>query len=236
MPLATHTIPEPAPTLAVVTHDAPLCTRLLDQLRAHGFSAWGATSEAAFYRELAVRDAGVVVCDGELPGDGDASLLRHLAPAGRHGLVALVPPGGEAAAKAAGAHASISKPVDVRRLLYGISMVWENMSQRRIPGNAWRLDPGGPRLVAPNGSSMLLTHTEHRLLGGLMACYGQTLTKEQLISLLWGRHSERDYHGVEVLLSRLRRKAQKELDQALPVKAVQAVGLIFFGQVSPNVP
>jgi DNA-binding response OmpR family regulator len=83
---------------------------------------------------------------------------------------------------------------------------------------------------------MLLTHTEHRLLGGLMACYGQTLTKEQLINLLWGRHSDRDYHGVEVLLSRLRSKAQKELGQALPVKAVQAVGLIFFGQVSPNVP
>ncbi len=86
------------------------------------------------------------------------------------------------------------------------------------------------------GRSMLLTTTEQRFLGGLMACYGQTLTKEQLVILLWGKYSDRDYHGVEVLLSRLRRKAQTELGQALPVRAVQAVGLLFSGQVIPSVP
>lgn len=229
-------IPDPAPTLAVVVQDQRQRETLLDQLRSRGLAAWGADGELSFYRELAVRQADLVLLDLDLPEACGPALLRHLAPAGRQVLMAMVEPGLESHAREAGAQGCVPKPVNFQQLLYGIAMLWENRCQQAVRPGGWWLDPEGPRLVAPDGKGMHLTTTEQRLMGGLMACYGQTLSKEQLVTLLWGKYSDRDYHGVEVLLSRLRRKALKELGQPLPVRAVQAVGLVFSGQVTPNVP
>lgn len=227
---------EPAPNLALVIADSALRESLLDQLRSRGAAAWGAADELEFYRELAIRKADLVLVDESLPGEAGAAILRHLHPSGNYGLVALVRPEREDEAREQGAHSCVAKPVHFQRLLYSLAMLWESRCQQGSGPTGWWLDPEGPRLVAPDGQGMLLTTTEQRLMGGLMACYGQTLTKEQLIALLWGKHSDRDYHGVEVLLSRLRHKARKELSQALPVRAVQAVGLVFSAQVTPNVP
>lgn len=227
---------EPAPNLALVIADPELRESLLDQLRSRGAAAWGAESELAFYRQLAVRKADLVLVDESLPNGTGAAILGHLQPSGSYGLVALVRPEREAEVRDQGAHCCVAKPVHFQRLLYSLAMLWESRCQQNLGPEGWWLDPEGPRLVAPDGRGMLLTTTEQRFMGGLMACYGQTLTKEQLIVLLWGKHSDRDYHGVEVLLSRLRRKAQKELGQPLPVRAVQAVGLVFSAQVTPNVP
>lgn len=236
----TLLMPDPAPTLAVVVHDPLQRQTLLDMLRAHGLAAWGAADELALYRELAVRQAGVILVDVDLAHDQAFAILRHLAPAGRYVVMALAAPAQEEAAREAGALACVprpaDRPIDAQQMLYSIAMAWESSCPSTANAGGWWLNPDGPRLVAPDGRGMRLTTTEQRLVGGLMACYGQTLTKEQLISLLWGRHSEREYHGVEVLLSRLRSKALKELGQALPIKAVQAVGLVFYAQVTPNVP
>ncbi|MGB4466723.1 MAG: winged helix-turn-helix domain-containing protein [Azovibrio sp.] len=227
---------DPAPTLAVVIADSVLRENLLDQLRSRGAAVWGADSELAFYRGLAVRKTDLVLVDESLPNGAGTAILSHLQPLGTHGLIALVHPESEAQVRERGVHCCVAKPVHFQRLLYCLAMLWESRCQQNLRSEGWWLDPQGPRLVAPDGRSMLLTTTEQRFLGGLMACYGQTLTKEQLVILLWGKYSDRDYHGVEVLLSRLRRKAQTELGQALPVRAVQAVGLLFSGQVIPSVP
>lgn len=229
-------ISDPPPTLAVVLADSRLRDGFLDQLRSRGLTAWGAEGELDFYRELAVRKADIILLDMALPMGSGLAVLQHLASSSRYGLMALVDEANEAQARSMGAQGCVTKPVNFQHLLYGIAMLWESCCQQGLHGNGWRLDPEGPKLVAPNGRGMSLTTTEQRLMGGLMACYGQTLAKEQLITLLWGKHSERDYHGVEVLLSRLRRKALKELQQPLPVRAVQAVGLLFSGLVTPNVP
>jgi len=228
-------IPEPAPTLAVVMADDQQRESVLDQLMARGLAAWGAADELSFYRELAIRKANIVLVDLGLPHEVGPAIVRHLQTSGAYGLMALVDAGQESLVRELGLQGQVSKPVNAQHLLYAIAMFWEHCQQAQQP-SGWWLDPDGPRLVAPNGRGMPLTTNEQRLVGGLMACYGQTLSKEQLIALLWGKHCDRDYHGVEVLLSRLRRKAQKALGEPLPIRAVQAIGLVFAGQVRPNVP
>ncbi len=227
---------DPAPTLAVVTADAGLRDSLMDQLRSRGMAVWGAAGELAFYRELAVRKADLVLLDMALPDGAGAAILGHLQPGGAYGLAVLATPEEEVAARALGAPCCIAKPVQPPQLLYRLAMLWESRCQLQAAPGGWWLDPAGPRLVAPDGRSIRLTTTEQRLMGGLMACHGQTLTKDQLVAMLWGKRSERDYHGVEVLLSRLRHKARLGLDEELPIRAVQAVGLVFSGLVTPNVP
>lgn len=227
---------DPAPTLAVVTAATDLRDVLLDLLRSRGMAVWAALSELDFYRELAVRQADLMLVDLDLPDGAGSAILAHLAPSGAYGLAALAAPSAEAAARAHGIQCCITKPIQATQLLYRLAMLWENRSQEQTRPSGWWLDPAGPRLVAPDGRSIRLTTTEQRLMGGLMACHGQTLTKDQLIAMLWGKRSDRDYHGVEVLLSRLRHKARLGLGQELPVRAVQAVGLVFAGRVTPNVP
>ncbi|MEY4768811.1 MAG: hypothetical protein RL637_1450 [Pseudomonadota bacterium] len=74
--------------------------------------------------------------------------------------------------------------------------------------------------------------TEYKLLSGL-ACPKQYLTKEKILKSLWHEQYQwRDYHAVEVLLSRLRAKVLKQLNQPLPVQAVQAKGLVFSAAVT----
>ena len=225
---------DPAPVMAVVAADAELRDRLMDLLRSHGVAVWGAAGELAFYRELAVRKADMVLLDMALPEGG--AIFTHLQPGGAYALAVLAGPEEAAVVRRLEAPCSIAKPVQPSQLLYRLAMLWEHRCQQQPVPGGWWLDPAGPRLVAPDGRSIHLTTTEQRLMGGLMACHGQTLTKEQLLTMLWGKRSERDYHGVEVLLSRLRHKARLGLGQELPVRAVQAVGLVFAGRVVPNVP
>jgi DNA-binding response OmpR family regulator len=81
------------------------------------------------------------------------------------------------------------------------------------------LDPGR-RTVTVDGADALLTATEFDLLAKLMSAPGQVLSREQLLSSVWG---QADYGGgrtVDVHVAQVRAK----LGEASPIRTVRGVG------------
>lgn len=221
----------PNPILAIVEDDDDLRDNLLDLLQLHGYQAWGVSCAEMLFRELAVRKADMILLDLGLPGENGMSVLKHLQQT-RQYLFLIITASLDNTRKeyalANGASAYLVKPIHFDKLLASINDVWMNQCKGELPAAVWRLDTVGLCLIAPNGNQMSLTTHEFSLLLGLMSQSGQPLHKEELMQLLWYQNQPwRDYHAIEVMLSRLRTKALKQLQQALPVQTVHAMGLIF---------
>ena len=130
-------------------------------------------------------------------------------------------------ALANGASAYLVKPIQFDNLLANISAVWINHCKGEEAA-VWQLDTSGQLLISPSGAQLKLTTHEYGLLQGLMSQSRQPLPKEELMEFMgYENQPWRDYHTIEVLLSRLRTKTLKQLQQALPVQTVHAKGLIF---------
>lgn len=219
------------PVLAVVEDDDDLRDNLIDLLQAYNYQVWGANSAESFFRQLAVQQTDIVLLDLGLPGEDGISVLHHLQQAGSYlFIIVSARDSGESQnlALAAGAKAYFIKPVNMERLLACINELWQLHIPKTEAATVWRLDTINRTLFAPNGDNINLTTSEYRLVAGLMTFPGRSFSKDEIISLLWEKQQTwRDYHGVEVLLSRLRSKALKQLKQPLPIQSVQAIGLVF---------
>lgn len=227
-----QTLPQ-SPIVAVVEDEDDLRENIIDLLQGWSYKAWGANSAETFFRQLAVHQADVVLLDLGLPGEDGISVLKHLQQTESY-LFIIVSARGAAedknAALAAGAKAYFVKPVNFEKLLSCIAELWRQHIVNQQCSVLWRLDTVSRALFAPNGDSISLTTNEYRLVAGLMAFPGQSFSKNEIISLVWEQEqSWRNYHSVEVLLSRLRNKALKQINQPLPIQSVQSVGLVFTG-------
>lgn len=223
--------PPQSPIVAVVEDENDLRENIIDLLQACDYKAWGAESAEVFFRQLAVQQTDIVLLDLGLPGEDGLSVLKHLQQT-QSRLFIIVSARSSAedknAALTAGAKAYFVKPVNFEKLLTCVAELWQQHLDELQAGVVWRLDTANRALFAPNGDSISLTTNEYRLVAGLMAFPDRCFSKDEIISLVWDKEqSWRDYHSVEVLLSRLRGKALKQINQALPVQSVQAVGLVF---------
>ncbi len=224
--------PQP-PIVAVVEDEDDLRENIIDLLQGWNYKAWGANSAEAFFRQLAVHQADVVLLDLGLPGEDGISVLKHLQQTNSY-LFIIVSARGAAedknAALAAGAKAYFVKPVNFEKLLICIAELWQQHIVNQQGSVVWQLDTVNRALSAPNGDNISLTTNEYKLVAGLMTFPGHSFSKDEIIGFVWEHEqSWRNYHSVEVLLSRLRNKAMKQINQPLPIQSVQAVGLVFTG-------
>lgn len=224
------------PTIAIVEDDVDLRENLMDLFDAHGYFTWGVGSAEDFFRQLAVKQADVVLLDLGLPGEQGLSVLAHLQQAQRC-LFMIISASNKATDKHQafqnGASAYFVKPLQLHVLVNHIDHLWQQHCQLKNTAKlGWQLDGVEQTLMSPEGLAVALTTNEYRLLAGLMRNPGQPFTKDEVLQFLWQKQSLwRDYHAVEVLLSRLRAKVLKQLNRPLPVQTVQARGLVFTAPV-----
>ncbi|WP_157793075.1 helix-turn-helix domain-containing protein [Bordetella genomosp. 8] len=112
-----------------------------------------------------------------------------------------------------------------RTALPGPSMAAEPMA----PG--WRLREGGWTLVSPQGQRLALTTLERLFMLALFSAPNHSLARNELGSLAAGRGDAGDKsatspRGVDVMVSRLRRKAQAT-GMPLPLRSVRRWGYMF---------
>jgi DNA-binding response OmpR family regulator len=79
------------------------------------------------------------------------------------------------------------------------------------------------RKVSRDGSTVALSTTEFELLVYLMRHYGQVLTREQILSSVWGYEHDPATNVVDVYIGYLRRKLGRPQDPA-PIFTVRSVG------------
>ncbi len=240
---AIHHRPPPLARVIVVEDDLELREEILvPSLRANGFDAEGVPSAEALYRRFLAAPSDLVVLDIGLPDEDGLSAAAHLRSAQgmRVGIVMLTgldSGGDQVRGLAVGADAYLAKPVEMnvlaatlnsvlRRLRAG-SEAGERLAERSST-RAWQLDPDGWHLRAPSGRTVALTQPERRVLSCLLQSPGEPVTRDALILELAGSaEATFDPHRLEMIVHRLRRKAEEQLGQALPLRAVRGIGYVF---------
>lgn len=222
--------------VAVLEDDAAFREDILVRgLRQLDFDVEGFATSAELYRRMLAVSFELLVLDVRLDGEDGLDVAQYLRGMSPIGIVALTGRGTQEdriRGLMEAVDVWLSKPIDVEVLaatLHSLSrrMQLASSVRRAVPSSAgWRLSPGNWRLVAPDERSMALNLLERRLLTRLLATPGDLVSHEELIADVSTGSEKFDRHRLELLIHRLRRKAQSHIGQALPLRSVRGSGYV----------
>lgn len=217
-------------TIALVEDDEEVRSTLANFFELSGLDCWSVASAEDFYVALLKRRADLVIIDLGLPGESGLSLLRRLS---EHSLPAIILSArGQTADRIEGLNAGalqyFVKPVDPDELVAGIRSLLSRLSGATSPTVkfSWRIDREASILYTPNQEAIPLTSRELELLHGLLRTPNQLVTKAELLRIT-NQHPEADFHRIESVLQRLRKKAAELTGHNLPIRSVFGKGLVF---------
>ncbi|MBR9827766.1 MAG: response regulator transcription factor [Oceanospirillales bacterium] len=223
--------------IAIIEDNPDLREELLFFLQTQGFSAWGASSAEAFWKQLHRTPADIVLIDISLPGEDGFSVLEYLSHLGNYGLIAITAHDSEQFKQRGlglGADLYMLKPVNFSSLCNAIRSLWHRMrEQASVPdtpvsatrdSSTWALNHDS--LTTPSGIALALTPQEYSLIDVLLRHRNEVCSKELLHDLLFGYENDPNTHRISVILSRLRTKARKQA-VTLPIRAIFGKGLVF---------
>ena len=168
---------------------------------------------------LQVERPDVIILDWMMPGEDGLSVCRRL-QARAIPILMLSAMGSAPIGSSAWRWAPMTTwpPFDPRELLARVRALLRRQHKLRaqVPSElrfaGWRLLPEQRRLLAPDGSELVLSRGEFGLLLALAERPGRVLGREQLLQLSRGESSDTVDRAVDLAVSRLRRK----LGQAAP--------------------
>lgn len=227
-------------TVCIVEDEEVLRDELAFQLRQLGFSVETFDSAPPFYRYLATRQQVIAVLDIGLPGEDGLSICEYLRSHDPHiGIVFMSARGlhsEQVAGLEAGADAYLVKPIDVEVLV----LILHRLTQRIMAVNpcpalqlmhpaqpqtdAWVLNDRTSQLIAPNGLHLRLSLHEFRLVQLLLQNPGEICSHAALGHALGGPPETDRKHRIEVILSRLKARARRQIGMALPIHSERGYG------------
>lgn len=234
------TKPPSPPRVAIVEDDADQRHSIEDYLADAGYAVWGADSAEAFYRRFLAEPADVVVLDVGLPGEDGLSVAALLRA--RPGVAVVMLSARDAlqdrlAGLRAGADRYLVKPVNLVELAANIDaaasrLVPESPATAAPPAQpgvaaAWSLALRDWVLASPQGRALPLTTHEFLFLRQLVHEQGRPVAKRELADELFGVRAANGADRLNLLVTRLRKKAAEALGEPLPVKTLHQIGYAF---------
>lgn len=217
----------------VVEDDAVLRDEiLLPGLRRFGFDPVGVGSAIELYKWLLNNSCKLVVLDVGLPDDDGFAIAKHLRQNTSAGIIMLTGLDSKSdhiRGLAEGADVYFTKPVDVELLASALHSLSRRMSTHSplapasAPAERWRIEADGWRLVAPNGSVIALSQAERVVLQKLEVA-DKPVSREELVTELDKIIEDFDPGRLDMLIHRLRRKAETKAGHELPLSAVRKTG------------
>lgn len=211
-----------------VEDDASIRELVVYTLKNSGYEAEGFEDGGALFAALQKKQPRLILLDIMLPGEDGISLLRRLrrgASTARLPVIMLTARGTEfdkVVGLDSGADDYIAKPFGMTELLSRIKAVL----RRAEPAPAKTLCAGGVRLddrshtVTSDGTPVELTLKEYELLRLLMENAGAVLTRDRLLTAIWGMDYDGETRTVDVHIRTLRQK----LGTADVIETVRGVG------------
>lgn len=216
-------------TRVLIVEDEPdLLDAMVTFLNLEGMVAHGAGTLQAADQWLRNHPHDILVLDLGLPdGDGLQWLSAHSELTSK-GVIITTARGistARIAGAKAGADAYLVKPVQLEEL----SCLIDNLMRRLQPTPAqhWQLCPLRWTLIAPAGISMKLTNMELCVMKMVTPCPGQVVTRHALIAGLGHDPEMFDQRRLEILIRRLRTKAQACFGTQLPLETAHGAGYSF---------
>lgn len=233
------------PSIAIVEDDSDQLHSIEEFLLDSGYSVWGAGSAEAFYKGFTVQPVDVVLLDLGLPGEDGlsvASLLKSRPEVGVIILSARDSLDDRLAGMRAGADRYLVKPVNLLELAANIDATASRLAPRTAVDPAgsliaatipvakaacWMLAMKDWVLSSPQGKCLQLTTHEFMFLQQLLRADGQPVPKRDLSTHLFGARAQNGSERLNLLLTRLRKKAAEAFSEPLPVKTLHQIGYAF---------
>lgn len=216
-------------------------------LQKHGFRVSAADNARAMDKILADARIDLMVLDIMLPGEDGLSICRRIRVESAMPVIMLTA-SGEPTARVVGlemgADDYIPKPFDPHELLARIKAVLRRANamptvmQAAAPAvmrfSGWQLNSIARELINPENSRVILTSAEFELLTAFCRHPQRTLTRDQLLDLTQGRAGAPLDRSIDILVSRIRRKIERDPRFPDLIKTVRSGGYIFTPEVTPE--
>lgn len=229
--------------IALVEDDIDLLHSIQEYLSLAGFSVWGVGSAEAFFRRFVADPVEVVLLDIGLPGEDGLSVAELLKPNAQVAVIILSAHDGledRLAGMSAGADRYMVKPINFRELLANINAVVNRTQKSPESGPVqppqqvlsnqslqWQLDVSSWLLISPKGLQLHLNAREFALMHMLIKVPGQTVHKKDIAHEIFGSRITNSFDRLNVLITRLRKKAIDALGEPLPIKTAHQIGYAF---------
>jgi two-component system OmpR family response regulator len=188
----------------------------------------------------------LVVLDLMLPGEDGLSLCRRLRQRSHVPIIMLTAKGQDIdriVGLEMGADDYLTKPFNPRELLARIKAVLRRAGlaaleplrshARALSFEGWIVDCAMRELRSPQGARIAVTGAEFDLLQALCERPGRVLSRDQLVEVTQGRTAGAFERSVDILISRLRRKIERDPHHPEMIKTVRSGGYMFTSTVTP---
>jgi two-component system OmpR family response regulator len=233
-----------SPNILVVEDDRETRALIARYLKTNAFQVATAADGREMDRALAGNRVDLVILDVMLPGEDGLSLCRRLRLASSLPIIMLTARGEDVdriLGLEMGADDYLPKPFNPRELLARIKAVLRRQAAaltatafagaKSLVFRGWRLDPGLRELRDPHGARVALTSAEFDLLQVLCERPGRVLSRDSLLDLTQGRVAGSFERSIDVLISRIRRKIEPDLQAPELIKTVRSGGYLFTPEV-----
>src|SRR5438045_3923861 len=221
--------------ILVVDDEIEILRALQRSLTAHGFEVFTASSGEEALESIAHHRPDLMLLDLGLPGMSGLEVAKRVRAQSNLPIIVLSVKGAErdkVQALDLGADDYVPKPFGINEVLARVRVALRHTA-RVATGTQPRLLAGplsvdiAQRLVTLNGQEIKLTPTEYDLLKVLIQHKGKIMTRQMLLTQVWGTGYGADSHYLHVYIGQLRRKI--EPDPASPhfILTVPGVGYRF---------
>ena len=222
----------------VVEDNADLAFAVTTALQSEGFDVIVAGSGPEGVERARDGNADIIILDLMLPGFDGYRVIRTLRDDGIATPLLILTARGEEADKVrglrVGADDYVTKPFGAMELLARVDAL---LRRSRMPkAAATRVDRFGDvevsraaRTVTRNGEPVSLTRREFELLIALMDRSGSVVSRRELLSAVWGYQQDVSSRTVDMHISELRAKLERNPGQPAHIITVRKTGYRFQG-------
>ena len=234
-----------SPHILVVDDHSEIRDLLKRFLEQHGMRVSCARDGKEMKRLLDERDFDLLVLDLMMPGEDGLTLCRELRVKSRLPIIMLTAMGEETdriIGLEMGADDYLAKPFNPRELLARIKAVMRRTQAeiqpvpetltRDLRFDRWLLDINRRELVDEEGVGMSLSTAEFDLLKVFLERPQRVLSRDQLLDLARGREAVAFDRAIDTLVSRLRRKLERDPKNPELIKTIWGGGYLFAADVT----
>lgn len=228
--------------IIICDDEAPLRRMLSDHLTDCGYAVRETPDAAALMTALEAEMPDLVILDVRMPGKDGLTALRDIRATSQVPVMMLTAAGDvvdKVLGLEFGADDYLVKPVDLRELQARIKAALRRSAIQEaeqaahdrlsgtVPFGACMLDLDGARLFGPEGQEIAITAMEFSLLRVFAENRGRTLNRDQLLEQAHDRGWEPFDRSIDLRISRIRRKVEKNPAKPETIRTVRGIGYVF---------